>query len=103
MLEGGHAPQALCRSRVAAGLVASRGATRTAVAGCSLPMGLTNQQRRGARQAAAAESALAAARAQLEAAARDDISPSRAQAARQRIAALEAERARLQVLRRRVR
>ncbi len=61
------------------------------------PVKVSNQQRIGVRQAVAAESALAAARAQLEAAARDDISPSRSQAARQRIAALEAERARLQV------
>ncbi len=48
-------------------------------------------------QAEAAEAALAAARAELEAAARDDISPSRTQAARERIAALEADCCRLKV------
>ena len=42
-------------------------------------------------QAEAADAALAAARAELEAAAREDISPSRAQAAQKRIAALEEE------------
>lgn len=48
-------------------------------------------------QAETAEAALAAARAELEAAARDDISPSRTQAARERIAALEADCCRLKV------
>ncbi len=50
-------------------------------------------------QTEAADAALAAARAELEAAAREDISPSRAQAAQKRIAALEAECGRQQVRR----